>query len=65
MLAIKLPLLDKVAVRVKCVKTAAVGWPTPEHEVMFSDGLESDYLEFNSGVTATTSVAEKVGTLVQ
>lgn len=37
----------------------------PEHGVIFSDGIESDYLEFNSGVTAMISVAERAGTLVQ
>ena len=29
--------------------------------VIFSDGIESDFLEFNSGVTATIAVAEKCG----
>jgi NAD kinase len=37
----------------------------PENGVIFSDGIESDFLEFNSGVTATVSVAERVGLLVQ
>jgi hypothetical protein len=37
----------------------------PENGVIFSDGIESDFLEFNSGVTATFTVAERVGLLVQ
>jgi len=36
----------------------------PESGVIFSDGIESDYLQFNSGVEATISVAEKKGHLV-
>lgn len=36
----------------------------PEDGVIFSDGVESDYLEFNSGVEATVSLAEKRGRLV-
>lgn len=36
----------------------------PENGVIFSDGIESDYLQFNSGIEATISVAEKKGHLV-
>jgi NAD kinase len=36
----------------------------PENGVVFSDGIESDYLEFNSGTQATIGVAEKQGQLV-
>jgi hypothetical protein len=36
----------------------------PENGVIFSDGVESDFLEFTSGVTATISVANRVGQLV-
>jgi hypothetical protein len=36
----------------------------PENGVIFSDGIESDFLEFTSGVTATISVADKQGWLV-
>lgn len=36
----------------------------PEHGVIFSDGIEADFLEFNSGTEATISVAEKKGHLV-
>jgi hypothetical protein len=35
-----------------------------ENGVIFGDGVESDFLEFTSGVTATISVAEKRGKLV-
>jgi NAD kinase len=36
----------------------------PENGVIFSDGIESDFLEFTSGITATISVADRVGHLV-
>lgn len=36
----------------------------PENGVIFSDGIEADYLEFNSGVVAELGVAEKKGCLV-
>lgn len=36
----------------------------PENGVIFSDGIESDFLEFRSGVVAEISVAEKKGRLV-
>lgn len=32
--------------------------------VIFSDGMENDFLEFNSGMTATISIAEKCGHVV-
>ncbi|MCH8620378.1 sugar kinase [Undibacterium sp. TS12] len=35
-----------------------------EHGVIFSDGIEADYLEFNAGLTAEISVADKRGYLV-
>src|SRR5262249_20481371 len=37
---------------------------TPEVGVIFSDGIESDFLVFNSGTQATITVAEKKGHLV-
>jgi NAD kinase len=37
----------------------------PENGVIFSDGIESDFLAFNSGIEATISVSERVGHLVQ
>jgi NAD kinase len=36
----------------------------PENGVAFSDGIEADYLEFNSGTEATIGIAEKRGMLV-
>jgi hypothetical protein len=35
----------------------------PENGVIFSDGIESDFLEFNSGALATIGIAEKRGLL--
>jgi NAD kinase len=37
----------------------------PENGVIFSDGIESDFLEFNSGTRATIAVAQRKGVLVQ
>jgi NAD kinase len=36
----------------------------PEHGVIFSDGIEADFLEFNSGAKATIAIAERQGMLV-
>jgi hypothetical protein len=36
----------------------------PENGVIFSDGLENDFLEFNSGVETTIKIADKKGMLV-
>jgi NAD kinase len=36
----------------------------PESGVIFSDGIESDFLQFNSGIEATIILAEKKGHLV-
>lgn len=36
----------------------------PENGVIFSDGVEADFLEFNSGTQAEITVAEKKGVLV-
>lgn len=36
----------------------------PQDGVIFSDGIEADYLEFNSGTHATITLAEKKGHLV-
>ena len=36
----------------------------PEHGVIFSDGIEADFVAFRSGLEATISVAEKQGHLV-
>jgi NAD kinase len=37
----------------------------PDYGVIFSDGVEHDFLEFNSGVTAEVGTAERCGRLVQ
>ena len=37
----------------------------PENGVIFSDGIESDFLAFNAGALATITVAERSGRLVQ
>ncbi len=36
----------------------------PENGVIFSDGIENDFLEFNSGTHAVITVADKIGHLV-
>jgi len=36
----------------------------PENGVIFSDGIEADFLEFNSGTKAKITVSEKKGSLV-
>lgn len=36
----------------------------PEHGVIFSDGMEADFLRFTAGVEATISVASTQGRLV-
>jgi hypothetical protein len=36
----------------------------PENGVIFSDGVENDYLEFNSGSIATIGIAEKKAYIV-
>ena len=36
----------------------------PDFGVIFSDGIEADYLEFNSGMEALIDVAERKGNLV-
>lgn len=35
-----------------------------ENGVIFSDGIEKDYLEFNSGTQASIGIAERKGVLV-
>ena len=36
----------------------------PESGVIFSDGIESDFLQFNSGTEAVITIAQKKGHLV-
>lgn len=37
----------------------------PENGIIFSDGIESDYINFNSGAEAVITIAEKKGYLVK
>jgi NAD kinase len=37
----------------------------PENGVIFSDGIEKDFLAFNSGVEARITVSERIGKLIQ
>lgn len=36
----------------------------PENGVVFSDGIEADFLQFNSGTQATIGIARRRGRLV-
>ena len=36
-----------------------------ENGVIFSDGIEKDFLEFNSGAKAVIGIAERKGVLVE
>lgn len=46
------------------VKPLRVLSQMPENGIIFSDGIEADYLSFNAGVSARIEVAEKKGKLV-
>ena len=37
----------------------------PDYGVIFSDGIESDFLQFNSGIRADIGISPRSGTLVQ
>jgi NAD kinase len=50
--------------RIAKAQSIALVSQMPENGVIFSDGTESDYLEFNSGTQATIAVAEKRALLV-
>ena len=45
-------------------ETLVIASQMAENGVIFSDGIESDYLQFNSGTEATVKIAEKKGRLV-
>ena len=49
--------------RIAHAETMSLVSQMPENGVIFSDGIESDYLEFNSGTQAAIAVAEKQGLL--
>ncbi|HEX6842925.1 MAG TPA: hypothetical protein VF113_15420 [Stellaceae bacterium] len=51
--------IGRIAHAAKMVVTSQM----PENGVIFSDGIEADYLDFNSGTRATIAVAEKHGLL--
>jgi NAD kinase len=46
------------------VKPLRVLSQMPENGIIFSDGIEADYLSFNAGISARIEVAEKKGKLV-
>ncbi|MBR4658821.1 MAG: sugar kinase [Clostridia bacterium] len=50
--------------RIEEGKPIAIASAMPENGVIFSDGMEEDCLEFNSGARATIGVAERQGNLV-
>lgn len=50
--------------KVKEKKPLIIVSQMPENGVIFSDGIESDYLEFSSGMQATITLAEKKGRIV-
>jgi NAD kinase len=50
--------------RITLTKPMALISQMPERGVIFSDGIEQDFLEFNSGTQATIGVADKKGCLV-
>jgi len=55
---------DLVAGQIHGDESVIVESHMPESGVIFSDGMEADFLEFNSGATATFKVAEKTTNLV-
>jgi hypothetical protein len=36
----------------------------PDHGVIFSDGMEADYLQFTAGMQATIGLSDRQGCLV-
>jgi hypothetical protein len=44
--------------------TASIHNPMPQDGVIFSDGVEADYLAFDSGAVASISVVEEKARLV-
>jgi NAD kinase len=53
-----------VAGRIPSGSAATIVSAMAEHGVIFSDGVEADFLAFNSGARATIAVAERKGLLV-
>lgn len=56
--------VDVVFGRVSAESPLAIESHMPERGVIFSDGVEADFLEFNSGLRAEIRVAERKGVLV-
>lgn len=56
--------VDLVFGRIGDKKPMVVTSLMASHGVIFSDGIESDFLEFNSGTSAKVGVAKKKGQLV-
>jgi NAD kinase len=56
---------DLVSGRVTRKSSLAIQSMMAENGVLFSDGVEADFLEFNSGKTATITLSERMGVLVQ
>ena len=50
--------------RITAAKPLVLVSQMPENGVIFSDGIESDFLRFNAGTEATVSMADKKGYLV-
>lgn len=55
---------DLVAGKIEGTDTVSIESHMPESGVIFSDGMEQDFLEFNSGSTATIGLADKTTNLV-
>ncbi len=53
-------LFDKITNETPLIITSLM----PENGVIFSDGIEKDFISFNSGTTATITIANKQGCLV-
>ena len=56
--------IDNVAGTITESEAITVASQMPEAGVVFSDGIEDDYLDFNSGNTLTVEVAKEVARLV-
>lgn len=53
-----------VAGRIESAAPMVIASEMAEHGVIFSDGIEADFLEFNAGARATISIADRQGVLV-
>ena len=53
-----------VAGMVEREQTLVLEWLMPSGGVIFSDGIEADYLQFNSGSSVTVRAAEETAQLV-